>query len=346
MSRPELRLRTDRLVANIRAVRERISPSELMMVVKDDAYGHGLSWAVESARDAGVEWFGSYDVDGGVTVRRLLGPQGRVFAWVTSTDAEIDEALVHQIDLGVGSNEYLGRIMTRASELGACARVHLKIDTGLHRNGILPEEWESTVAVVRAAEREGLVELVGIWSHLAEASDAEDDAAHAAFLEAVRVVNESGRTPHVLHLTASAASWWRPELRGTVSRIGAFCYGIRSADGPEIDGIAPVAELTAMVTHVEGEDVMVGVGSFDGIPSTLAGSAVGTPAGARQLKRMDATSSVVAGWPGAAVGDTVWLFGAGEHGEESSTTLAERIDTVGEEILTRLTPRVRRTIVS
>nr|WP_201469854.1 alanine racemase [Microbacterium hydrocarbonoxydans] len=346
MSRPELRVRTDRLVANIQAVRDRIAPSELMMVFKDDAYGHGLSWAVESARDAGVEWFGSYDIASGVTVRRLLGAQGRVFAWVTSTDAEIDEALMHQIDLGVGSGEYLGRIIARASELGACARVHLKIDTGLHRNGILPDEWESTVAVIRAAEREGLVDLVGIWSHLAEASDAEDDAARAVFLEAARVVTESGPTPEALHLTASAASWWRPELRGTLSRIGAFCYGIRSADGPELDGIVPVAELTATVERLDGQDVVISIGSFDGIPSTLGGAMIGTPAGARQLKLVDATSSVVAGWPGATVGDTVWLFGAGEYGDESSTSLAERIDTVGEEILTRLTPRVRRTIVS
>lgn len=346
MSRPELRLRTDRLIANVRAVRDRIAPSELMMVFKDDAYGHGLTWAVESARDAGVEWFGSYDIPGGVMMRRLLGAEGRIFAWVTSTDAEIDEALIHRIDLGVGSTEYLARVITRASDLGTCARVHLKIDTGLHRNGLRPEEWEETVSVVRAAEREGLVELVGVWSHLAEASDSEDDDAREVFLEAVRVAGESGATPESLHLTASAASWWRPELRGTLSRIGAFCYGIRSADGPEIDGIAPVAELTATVTELRGADVVIAIGSFDGIPSTLSGAEVGTQAGARELKSVDSTVSIVAGWPGAAVGDTVWLFGAGEHGERSATGLAEHIDTVGEEILTRLTPRVRRVVVS
>ena len=346
MSRPELRLRTDLLIANIRAVRERIAPSELMMVFKDDAYGHGLTWAVESARDAGIEWFGSYDIASGVEMRRLLGAEGRIFAWATSTDAEIDEALAHHIDLGVGTAEYLERVVTRARTLGAHARVHLKIDTGLHRNGLLPEEWEETVRVVRVAESEGLVSFVGIWSHLAEASDAEDDDARSVFLDAVRVSGESGETPAMLHLTASAASWWRPELRGSLSRIGAFCYGIRSADGPDLDGIAPVAELTATVLEVLDDDVVVGIGSFDGIPSTLAGADVGTPEGPRELRRVHETSSVVAGWAGAAVGDTVTLFGGGEHGEQSATSLAERIDTVGEEILTRLTPRVRRRIVS
>lgn len=346
MTRPELRIRTDRFASNIRVVRDRIAPSALMVVLKDDAYGHGLRWAVDAAKDAGVEWYGSYDVGSGVEARRILGDTGRILAWVTSTDAEIDEALHHRIDLGVGSAEYLARIIDRAVLLEDRARIHLKIDTGLHRNGLLPDEWEKTIADVRAAESAGHLELVGIWSHLAEASDAEDDDAQSAFLDAVRAAEESGPTPEALHLTASAASWWRPELRGSVSRIGAFCYGIRSADGPDLEGIVPVAELTATVVElIEGEAV-VAIGSFDGIPSTLVGAPVGTPAGVRELLRIDATTSVVTGWPGAAVGDPVWIFGAGQHGEVSATTLAERIDSVGEEILTRLTPRVRRVVTA
>ena len=345
MTRPELRIRTDRFVSNIRAVRDRIAPSELMVVLKDDAYGHGLDWAVEAARDAGVQWHGTYDVAGGVEARRVLGDDGRIFAWVTSTDAEIDEALARGIDLGVGSREYLARIVARGRERGATARIHLKIDTGLHRNGLLPEEWPQAIEEVRRAEADGQVLLVGIWSHLAEASDAEDDEAQTAFLEAVRVVEASGPTPEALHLTASAASWWRPELRGTVSRIGAFCYGIRSADGPDIPGVVPVAELVATVVGIEEDAAVISIGSFDGIPSTLAGAEVGTDAGTRAVQSIRATTSLVAGWPGMRVGDPVWLFGAGEHGESSATSLAERIDTVGEEILTRLTPRVRRVIV-
>ncbi|OAN38067.1 alanine racemase [Microbacterium sp. H83] len=345
MSRPELRISSQRLSWNIAAVRDRVAPSELMMVLKDDAYGHGLRWAVETAVAAGVGWFGSYDVRSGVETRRILGAHGRVFAWVTSTHDEIDDALRAGVDLGVGSIEYLARIIARARELGAPARIHLKIDTGLHRNGLRPEEWTGAVATVRAAEAEGVLDLVGIWSHLAEASDAEDDDAHRAFLDAVRLAAETGPTPEALHLTASAASWWRPELRGSVSRIGAFCYGIRSADGPELEGVAPVASLVASVTAVRDDEAVIALGSFDGIPSTLAGATVGTPGGARALLRIDETTSVVAAWPGAAEGDEVWIFGGGEHGESSATTLAERIDTVGEEILTRLTGRVRRVVV-
>lgn len=345
MTRPELRLSTRLLRANIEAVRARIAPSELMLVLKDDAYGHGLSWAVEAAVASEVTWYGSYDVRSGTAVRRIAGPDARIFAWMTSTDAEIDDALLQGIDLGVGTVEYLRRIIARAEALGARARVHLKIDTGLHRNGILPEDWEAAVAEAREAESRGLLSFDGVWSHIGEASDADDDIAQAAFLDAVHVVEESGPAPALLHLTASAASWWRPELRGTMSRIGAFCYGIRSAEGPELAGVRPAASLIATVTAVAGGVATIGIGSFDGIPSTLAGAFVGTPEGPRELTSVDHTSSTVDAWAGAGIGDEVVLFGAGDAGESSATTLAERIDTVGEEILTRLTARVRRVVV-
>lgn len=345
MSRPELRISDGLFRANIEAVRARLAPSALMLVVKDDAYGHGLSWVVEVADALGVEWFGSYDVRSALDVRRIAGGAVRVFAWATSTDTEIDDALVQGVDLGVGTAEYLRRIIARAEALGVNARVHLKIDTGLHRNGVLREDWDAVVAEARAAEVAGLVEVVGVWSHIAEASDAEDDEAQAVFLDAVRAVGDAGSTPVWEHLTASAASWWRPELRGSLSRIGAFCYGVRSADGPELDGIRPIASLVASVKALVDGDAVIDIGSFDGLPSTLAGSPVGTPDGARDLRRIGHTTSVVQGWPGMAIGDEVQVFGAGDHGEVSATTLAESIDTVGEEILTRLSVRVRRVVV-
>jgi len=345
VTRPELRLSSSALRANIAAVRERVSPSTLMLVLKDDAYGHGLDWVVETAVQSGIAWFGSYDIRSGLAVRRIAGGDVRIFAWATSTDAEIDDALLQDIDLGVGTIEYLRRIIVRAEALGARADVHLKIDTGLHRNGVLPEDWATAVAEAREAEQAGLLKLDGVWSHIAEASDEDDDVAQTVFLEAVRVVEASGAAPAAVHLTASAASWWRPELRGTVSRIGAFCYGIRSADGPELEGIRPVASLVSTVTEVTEGSVSIGIGSFDGLPSTLAGVVVGTPGGSKALRSIGRTSSVVESWPGARVGDEVMLFGAGDRGEESATTLAERIDTVGEEILTRLTARVRRVVL-
>lgn len=344
---PTLHISRAQFLKNLDAVRSRVQPSALMLVMKDDAYGHGIEWSVDAAAAAGVEWYGSYDVRTGVRIRAALGARsGRVFAWVTSPVHEIELALSEDVDLGVGTEEYLRLVIATAERCGVRARVHLKIDTGLHRSGIRPEHWATAAALAREAERAGSVAVVGVWSHLAEASDAEDDEAHAIFLEAVAAVRATGSAPEALHLTASAASWWRPELRGTLSRVGAFCYGIRSADGPELDGIRPISALGAPVLEVHADHVVVGLGAFDGLPSTLGGAQVGTPAGSRELLRIDQTTSDVAGWPEAKIGDEVWILGPGEHGELSATTLAERLDTVGEEIITRLTSRVRRVIES
>lgn len=347
--RPILRISRRQFVRNIEAVTARIAPSELMLVMKDDAYGHGVEWAAGVAAAVGVGWFGSYDIATGLRVRATLGArsdgtEARVFAWATSTADEAAAALSADVDLGVGSADYLALVIAAAAETGRTARVHLKIDTGLHRNGIRPEDWDAVVADARAAEQDGLIRIVGLWSHLAEASDAEDDESQRIFMDALERLRAAGATPDALHLTASAASWWRPELRGSISRVGAFCYGIRSADGPDLPGVLPIAALDAHVIEVTREHAVIGIGAFDGLPSTLAGAEVATPGGLRELRRIDETQSVVSVWPTAEVGDIVRIFGPGHHGEQSATSLAERIDTVGEEVMTRLTTRVRRVI--
>ncbi|MFE6733668.1 alanine racemase [Microbacterium sp. NPDC057650] len=339
MSVPVLEVSRAVLQSNIAAVRAQIAPSEFMLVMKDDAYGHGVEWTVDGAAD--VAWFGSYDIESALRIRARRD-DARVYAWATSTDAEVAAAIEARIDLGVGTLPYLRRVIAQADRLHTAARVHLKIDTGLHRNGVRPEDWVDFVAEARAAERRGILAVVGVWSHLAEASDTEDDDAAAEFRAAVRSLRDAGGAPEVLHLTASAASWWRSDLRGSLSRIGAFCYGIRSADGPRIPGVEPVAELRAPVLSVREDGVEIGIGSFDGLPSALSGAEVGTPAGARVLREVGAMTSIVDAWPGASVGDVVTVFGRGAQGDQDATALAERIDTVGEEILLRLTPRVRR----
>jgi alanine racemase len=89
--------------------------------------------------------------------------------------------------------------------------------------------------------------------------------------------------------------------------------------------------------------VVVGVGSLHGLPSLLAGRmSVVTPGGARGLNRIDEFESVVESWPGAAPDNKVIVFGAGGA---SATDLAETIETVGEEILVRVSPTVPREAV-
>src|SRR5699024_7346914 len=146
-----------------------------------------------------------------------------------------------------GDVGYLERVAGAAARADRVCDVHLKIDTGLHRNGVRPEEWAAFCARAAELERVGRIRVVGIWSHIAEASDAEDDLSRDAFDRAVAEARRAGLRPHTRHLAASAAAWHRPEFRYDLVRIGAFCYGVRSEDGPEIPGTAPVSSLVARV---------------------------------------------------------------------------------------------------
>lgn len=343
MNGPVLEISRSAFRRNLAAVQRRLAPSELLLVMKDDAYGLGVEWSVPEAADAGVTWFGGYDVATALRIRALT--DRRIYAWATSPRADVVEAIHADIDLGVGSGGYLDEVISVAEASGSRARVHLKIDTGLHRNGFRPEQWQEAITTALAAERRGIIVVAGVWSHLAEASDAEDDAAQRVFLDAVAQLVDAGGEPEVLHLTASAAAWWRPELRGSLSRIGAFCYGIRSAEGPQLDGLALVARLSAPVERVEPDGVRVGIGAFHGLPSILRGAEVATPGGLRPILAVDGASMLVAPWDGAEAGQRAVIFGPGSQGEPDATALAERIDTVGEEIITRLTPAVRRLVV-
>lgn len=342
MSDPRLRVDLDAFAANLTVVRARVAPAELMLVVKDDAYGHGLDRIVRRAGAEGVGWFGAFDVREALRTREAAGAEPRILSWLTVGAEEIAEALAADIDLGVGDAHFLEDIAVVAGTGDLPARIHLKIDTGLHRNGIRPEDWPAVIARARALEDAGRIRLVGVWSHIAEASDAEDDAARAAFEVAVTAVEAAGFALEVRHLSASAASFARPEFRYDLVRVGAFCYGIRSAQGAGEDdlGVHPVASLAATVSHVGERAVTVAVGALHGLPSTLALRTALIVDGRRvTLQHMGPTHMTLDPWPGAAAGDEVTVFGPDAA---SATDLGETIDSVGEEILVRVSPLVPR----
>jgi alanine racemase len=331
----------DAFAADLAAVRDRVAPAAHMLVVKDDAYGHGLEPIVRRAWAEGVRWIGAFDVATGLAVRGFLGTGPRVFVWQVGSVAEARAAVEGGLDIGVGD----AALLEDVAAVAGGARVHLKIDTGLHRNGVRAEEWPAFVARAAQLEAEGAIEVVGLWSHIAEASDAEDDDARAVFEHAVEVARGAGLQPEVRHLAASAAAFARPEFRYDLVRIGAFAYGIRSADGPTAAelGLAPIARLVASVVEVADEGVRVDIGALHGLPSILGGRIrVGTPAGARRLLGVDDLTSTVERWDGAAVGDEVAMYGQGGAGDGSSTDLGEAIGTIGEEIALRVSPRVPR----
>ncbi|MFJ4038875.1 alanine racemase [Microbacterium sp. NPDC090007] len=335
------RVDLDAFARNLRRVREAVAPATPMLVVKDDAYAHGLEPIVSRAVAEEVRWFGAFDVATGAAVRRIAGPDVRIFVWLIGGLEDLAAGIAADLDLGIGDEALLDDL----SRLGADrpARVHLKIDTGLHRNGIRPERWDAALAQTSALVAAGSAAFEGVWSHISEASYADDDDARALFLAARESARSAGLHPRFSHLAASAAGFARGEFREDLVRVGAFSYGIRPAGGPgerEL-GIAPIATLWATVTAVDPAGVHLDLGSLHGLPSALGGRFdVMTPAGPRRVEAIAPTETVLAAWAGAEPGDEIAVFGA--DALHSATDLAEFIDTIGEEIALRVSPTVPR----
>ena len=330
---------------NLDRVRAAVAPAAHMLVVKDDAYAHGLAPLVRRAFDEGVRWFGAFDVATGAAVRSVVGPEARIFVWLIGGADDLSSAIASDLDLGIGDEALLDDLAALA--LDGVARIHLKIDTGLHRNGIRPERWNEALARTADLVAEGRGVLEGIWSHISEASDDDDDEARAVFLAGREAARAAGLDPRFSHLAASAAGFARGEFREDLVRVGAFSYGIRPAGGPgegEL-GIEPIAALVTTVTSVDTQGVHLDLGSLHGLPSTLAGRFdVDTPAGPRRVETIEPASLVVAPWPEAAAGDEIVVFGRGAR--NTATDLAEIVDTIGEEIALRVSPIVPRSYVT
>ncbi|PVE65361.1 alanine racemase [Microbacterium testaceum] len=341
----QYRVDLDAFARNLHRVRAAVAPAAHMLVVKDDAYAHGLDAIVRRARIEGVEWFGAFDVATGEAVRAAAGPEARIFVWLIGGADDLAAGIAADLDLGIGDAALLDDLA--GLTLARPARVHLKIDTGLHRNGIRPEQWDDALARTRSLVDDGRALLEGIWSHISEASDADDDDARSVFLAAREAARAAGLPPRFSHLAASAAGFARGEFREDIVRVGAYSYGIRPSGGPgeEELGIEPIATLHATVAAVDPAGVHLRLGSLHGLPSSLAGRFdVATASGPRRVEVIEPTAVTVAPWDGAAPGDEVAVFG--RDALYSATDLAELVDTIGEEVALRVSPVIERVYIS
>lgn len=354
---------------NVASLRARLRPGELMAVVKDDAYGHGRDHIVDAALSEGVRHFAVLDSETGVALReRGVDQEIMLLAWLFDPHEDFAEAITHRVDLGVSNQQVLERIIASARATGVAARVHLKIDTGLHRNGADPEQWPDLVAAAREGEIAGHLEIVGLWTHIGEASDEDDDAAQAIFETAITQAGEHGVKKPVLHLAASAAAFARPEFRYDLARVGGFTFGVApgSGVGPGQLGIEPVMTAVADISEVLHDSqqslAVLNVGYLDGIPAwnlpALSGESGPLPRagfdvaihGQRHpIIRVGADQTVVAlsvtDKP-VQVGDSAVLFGSHHRGEPVLQEWADATGTVGEEIVVRVGSQAQRSYIA
>jgi alanine racemase len=211
---------------NIRYLRQFVAPAKLCVVMKANAYGHGLAALAPVAAEAGADMIGICTNPEAETIRRL-GLRIPLLRLRMALEAEMDES-VRDLDIEeqVGSREAAAYLSAAGVRRGRPVSVHLDIDTGMGRSGFFPEQL-STIREVMALP--GL-HIAGVMSHFPNA-DAGDLALTNSQMERMsRFCAELGLADDVMvHTHNSAATVRLTEKRQAMVRSGAACYGVRTS---------------------------------------------------------------------------------------------------------------------
>ena len=332
----------DAFRANVRTLSEIAAPARTMLAVKADGYGHGMVPIARAALESGADSLAVLDVTAALALREA-GIDAQLFAWLHGADTDFRNAIDAGVDLGVSSLLELERIISAGSS--RVAAVHLKIDTGLHRNGASPEDWPKLVRAALAAE--GRVRITGLWSHLADASPEADEAAHAEFQAAVAVaaglgVPTEGADRPILHLAASSAGIRMPAARFDLVRFGIAAYGSSPFDDTTARELGMRAPMTVFAAVVDSRDgiAVLDLGSADGIPPSGSGAQVWLEGRRAAVTAVGIDTIEIAA--NAAVGVEAIVFGPGDQGEPTAEEWAAWAGTIGDEILARASTRIPR----
>ncbi len=354
------------LSTNLDVVRDSTS-SELMAIVKADAYGHGLERIARWAWNDGVQWFGVAQLGEALQLRSYL-PDARILTWIFTPGADLKRALSADLDLSVGSEWALAEVEAAARATGKTARVHIKVDTGMSRGGFPIAELAGAAGKVAELAVEGVVEVVGLWSHLACADDptsGETEYQTAVFEEARSVVAEAGIVPEVLHLAASAGTLWHTSTHYDLVRPGIALYGV--SPNPDVQradelGLRAVMQLEAdlltsrdvpsgtgisynhtYMTPADAHLAVVPLGYADGIPRLASNVAnVRVDGAVCPIRGRVCMDQFIIEGVGLEAGQTAVLFGDARKDLPTADDWAALTQTIGYEIVSRIGQHVPR----
>lgn len=367
----------DAIAHNVRVLRGRAGGADLMAVVKADAYGHGLVPAARAALAGGASMLGVAQPTEALALREA-GVEAPVLCWLVPHGADLTPLVAADVQVASAAPWVLDALVAASRAAGRPAVTQLKADTGLARNGAYalplsaggPTDWSDLVTHAARLEATGLLEVVGLFSHLARADEPGHPSVRAqqdAFAAAVDEAERAGLRPSVRHLSNSAATLTEPAAVWDMVRPGLAVYGLSPIPGlataAEL-GLRPAMRVTATVAIAKriraGQGVSYGhtyaprqettvidvpLGYADGIPRHASGVAPVQVHGRRfTLAGRVCMDQVVVdvGDLEVAAGDQVVLFGAGDDGEPTAQDWADAVGTISYEIVTRFGPRVPR----
>ena len=359
----------DAIAFNIRSLKNHVGPGpRFMAVVKADAYGHGIIHVAKTAAKAGADWLGVALLEEAVALRRAgidlpILVLGEAFSKGAEQYVEYDiRATVCSLDSLLALN--------RAGELGGSkVRVHVKVDTGMGRIGLEPDQ---VLPMIERAQALRNIQIEGLFSHFASAD--EEDKTFSfdqldRFKKVISTLENRGIGIPIKHFAGSAATIDIPESYFDMVRPGISIYGAYPSE--EVDHSVPLKPAMTMKTAISflkevesGTPLSYGrtyrtqrrsriatlpVGYGDGYPRLLSNRGEVLVAGQRApvVGRvcMDMTLIDVTHIPGVSVGAEVVLFGKQGNAEIRVDELASKTGTISYEILCTITKRVPRQYV-
>ncbi|MGI9644982.1 MAG: alanine racemase [Ilumatobacteraceae bacterium] len=358
---------------NVARVVSRVSPASVCAVVKANGYGHGAVAVAEAARAGGASWLAVATpaeaaelapVASAFDVAVLLLPEPDPDALATAWPH-----LPATLRLTVASAAGLDRLEALVGTDRPPVPVHLMVDTGMHRMGAEPGE---IVALAGRIADHPLLHLEGLSTHFAVADDPDDDFTAVQterFASARQTLEFAGHRAEIHHLCNSGGVLTQPDAHAEMVRLGIAMYGVSPspavADRLELDpALALTATVTAVRTVAPGEGVSYGRRFRADEPTRVATVDIGYADGIRRdagllgvealvrgtrspiigVVTMDQTMLAVG--PDVEVGDEVVLIGRRGTEVVTAEEVAERLGTIGYEVLTSIGPRVRRVLRS
>ncbi|MBD2447695.1 alanine racemase [Nostoc sp. FACHB-152] len=357
------------LSENVQQFKQFLSPrTQLMAVVKADAYGHGAVTVAQTALQSGANWLGVATVPEGIELREA-GIQAPILILGAAQTPEQIQAIAQwqlQPTLCSPKQAFIFSNVLETINYSSPIPVHIKLDTGMSRLGT---NWQEATEFVQLVKRLPHLKIASIYSHLATA-DSPDTAImqeqHQRFEEAIAQIKNLGIKIPSLHLANSAATLADQQLHYDMVRVGLGVYGLSPATHLNHQvRLKPVLQVKARITQVKtipaGTGVsyghqfiapqemrlaVVGIGYADGVPRNLSNKMQVLLRGQRVPQigaiTMDQLMIDVSTIPDLQEGEVVTLLG--KEGQEQITAddWATQLNTISWEILCGFKHRLPR----
>ncbi len=246
-----------------------LTQKNLCLVVKANAYGHGIEWAVNSATKAGVAWFAVASVNEGIQVKKHA-KDARVLLLSEPSISQIEKIRINNLDLTVYNESFINALIDN----GSTFNVHLKIDTGMHRLGFSPEKFKDFFRRIQDSN----LNLVGICTHfpLADTDEIETKRSIKLFENTIADIDSSNL---ILHIDNSASSFYNLDSSFNMARVGIAAYGVQITAVDNENELLPTMEIKTRISNLQtrkkGEAVSYGKAQTLSRDSIIATAPIG-----------------------------------------------------------------------